>query len=88
LELSTHPPAPLVEGKIHGPGSADNSDHDRQAITAASWTLELTIRSASERNRHVLKAPNCQALADATALLVAVSIDPLSVIRRLAIAFR
>lgn len=42
------------------------------------WSASLTVRSSTGVSQHVLHGPDCDTLADAVALIVAVHLDPVS----------
>jgi hypothetical protein len=69
-------------------------DAKRRAVTARarvtapasaqkSWGIALEIASRDGEQRHALEAQSCSQLADATALLIAVTVDPVAVARSL-----
>ncbi len=62
--------------------------HDGNADPAKAWTLQLSIATSGATEEHTLSTDQCAPLGDATALLIAVTIDPVAVARTIRGAMR
>ena len=58
---------------------------DVTPMTDGGWTLVLAIEAPEGLHTHTWRAERCDALADATALAIAVAADPVQLVRRIAI---
>ena len=77
------PAAPVVEGRVHELLGRVPAEHELQAVGVVNggprWHLELETTIGGRRQRRTLEADDCRAVAEAAALILAVSVDPLGV---------
>lgn len=75
------PTAAAVEGRVHELLGREPAEHELRATGVVSggppWRLELETTIGGRRQQRTLEAENCRAVAEAAALILAVSVDPL-----------
>lgn len=76
------PTAAAVEGRVHELLGRAPAEHELRAAGVVSggppWRLELETTIGGRRQRRTLEAENCRAVAEAAALILAVSVDPVT----------
>ena len=50
-----------------------------EALADSEWVLELEIKTVAGLRSRTVESPDCTSLADLTALVVALAVDPLAV---------
>lgn len=86
------PTAAAVEARVHELLGRAPAEHELLATGVVSggppWRLELETTLGGRRQRRTLEAEECPAVAEAAALILAVSVDPLEATRATAAADR
>lgn len=79
------PTAAAVEGRVTELLGREPAEHELRATGVVSggppWRLELETTLGGRRQRRTLEAEECPAVAEAAALILAVSVDPLEATR-------
>lgn len=79
------PAAAAVEGRVHELLGRVPAEHELRAAGVVSggppWRLELETSIGGRSQRRALQAADCRAVAEAAAVILAVSVDPIGVSR-------